>query len=509
MDRMGDDGHPPGSRPGMARARLLSRRAFRWRLHDRVAVVCGLLVPLVVSAALVPFRSDIANTDVALVLMAIVVAVAANGDRVAGVLAAISAAVWFDYFFTQPYKRFDIAHRADLQTTLLLLMVGIGVTELAVRGGGRKRAARVEAALRRVATLVARAAPPQAVFDAVCEETGQLIGATTVNLAHFTPDGSNLTISGWSLRGVHVPTGTRLPLEGQTINALVQRTGAPGRFDSYEDAPGPLAARLRALGITSEVGAPVVVDGQVWGALIAGTDRPEPLPPRTELRLASFADLIATAVSNAAAQAELLASRARIVNAGDAARRRLARDLHDGAQQRLVSTVMSLQMADLRFDQDQAATRRLLREALSHARDGLTDLRELAAGMHPNILTNRGLHAAVDALAQRSICPVKVEVSDARYPPHIEAAAYFVIAEALTNVAKHAQASHASVHVGSRDDSMTIDIEDDGSGGADFRGGGLLGLKDRVEAIGGSLQLHSPPGQGTRLHATLSLLHSA
>ena len=509
MDWISDDGHSSASRPVVARARLLSRRALRWSLHDRVAVVCGLLVPLVVSATLARFRADIANTDVALVLMAVVVAVAANGDRAAGALAAISAAVWFDYFFTQPYHQFDIAHRADLQTTLLLLAVGIGITELAVRGRRRSRAARVEAALRRVATLVARAAPPQAVFDAVCEETGRLIGATTVNLAHFTPDGFNLTISGWSLRGVHVPTGTRESLQGETINSLVQRTRAPGRFDSYEAAPGPLAARLRELGIASEVGAPVVVDGQVWGALIAGTDRPEPLPARTELRLASFADLIATAVSNATTQAELLASRARIVNAGDAARRRVARDLHDGAQQRLVSAVICLQMADLRFDQDQVAARRLLREALGHARDGLTDLRELAAGVHPSILTNRGLHAAVDALAQRSTYPVEVEVPDVRYPPHIEAAAYFVIAEALTNVAKHANAFRASVRVATCESSLAIDIKDDGAGGADFRGGGLLGLRDRVEAIGGVLQLDSPPGRGTHLHATVSLSDSA
>jgi signal transduction histidine kinase len=437
--------------------------------------------------------------------LAVAVAVATTGHRAAGIAATISATAWFDFFFTRPYHRFDIAYRVDLETMLLLLLVGLGLTDLAVRARSRNRAARVEAALRRVATLVARAAPPQAVFDAVCEETGRLIGATTVNLAHFTPDGFNLTISGWSLRGVHVPTGTRLQLEGETINSLVQRTGAPGRFDSYEGALGPLAARLRKLGVASEVGAPVVVDGQVWGALIAGTDRPRPLPPRTELRLASFADLIATAVSNATTQAELLASRARIVTAGDAARQRVARDLHDGAQQRLVSTVMSLQMADLRFDQDQAAARRLLREALGHARDGLIDLRELAAGVHPSILTNRGLHAAVDALAQRSTCPVEVDVPDAHYPPHIEAAAYFVIAEALTNVAKHAQASRASVRVAACDGGLAIDVEDDGTGGADFRGGGLLGLKDRVEAVAGGLQLDSPPGQGTHLHATLPL----
>jgi signal transduction histidine kinase len=362
-----------------------------------------------------------------------------------------------------------------------------------------------QAALRRVATLVARGAPSQDVFDAVCAETGRLIGATTVNLAHFTSDDLNETMSGWSLRGVHVPTGTRLPLAGSTINSLVRRTRAPGRHETYEGAPGPLAARLRELGITSEVGAPVVVDGEVWGALIAGTDRAEPLPAGTENRVASFAELIATAVSNATARAELMASRARIVTAADEARRRLARDLHDGAQQRLVIAVMTLQLADQRLDVDPAGARQLLREALADARDGLQELRELAAGMHPSILTNRGLSAAVDALAQRSTLPVDLQVPERRYPPSVEVAAYFVIAEAFTNTAKHASASRSRVIVVEHDDKLTLTIDDDGCGGANLGDGGLPGIKDRVEALGGGFHLDSPPGRGTRLRVTLPL----
>jgi signal transduction histidine kinase len=376
-------------------------------------------------------------------------------------------------------------------------------------GGGPETSLRFvadeQAALRRVATLVARGAPSQTVFDAVCAETGRLIGATTVNLAHFTADDLNETISGWSLRGVHVPTGTRLPLAGSTINSLVRQTRAPGRYETYEGAPGPLAARLRALGIRSEVGAPVVVDGEVWGVLIAGTDRAEPLPAGTELRVASFAELIATAVSNATARAELIASRARIVAAADDARRRLARDLHDGAQQRLVSAVMSLQLADQRLDTDPAGARHLLREALGHARGGLEELRELAAGMHPSILTNRGLSAAVDALAQRSPLPVEVRVPERRYPPPVEAAAYFVVAEALTNAAKHGSATRSQVSAEEHDDVLMVDIDDDGRGGAHLRGGGLPGIKDRVEALGGGFHLDSPPGRGTRLRVTLPL----
>jgi len=362
-----------------------------------------------------------------------------------------------------------------------------------------------QAALRRVATLVARGVPAQRVFDAVCAETGRLIGATTVNLAHFRPDDMNETMSGWSLRGVHVPAGTRLPLAGSSINSLIRHSRAPGRVEGYGNADGPLAARLRALGIRSEVGAPVVVDGQVWGALIAGTDQPEPLPAGAEFRVASFAELIATAVSNATARAELMASRARVVAAADEARRRLARDLHDGAQQRLVSVIISLQMAEQRLDSDPPEGRRLLMDALGHAREGLHDLRELAAGMHPSILTNRGLRAAVDALAQRSPVPVEIDIIDRRCPPHVEAAVYFVVAEALTNTAKHAAATRIRVRIEVRDHTVFLDVDDDGIGGADPGGNGLQGIRDRVEALGGGFRLDSPPRNGTRMRVTVPL----
>jgi signal transduction histidine kinase len=314
-------------------------------------------------------------------------------------------------------------------------------------------------------------------------------------------------MSGWSLRGVHIPTGTRLPLQGGSINELVRRTGRPGRVDSYEDVPGPLSARLRELGVRSEVGAPVVVDGQVWGALIAGTDEPKPLPAGTEDRVASFAELIGTAVANATAHDELLASRARIVTTAQEARRRLARDLHDGAQQRLVAALIALQLADQRLDHDPGAARQLLHEALGNTRAGLDDLRQLAAGVHPAVLTSRGLHAAVDALARRSLLPIAVDVDprDSRYPLHVESAAYFFVAEALTNVVKHAEAAHAAVRLRERAGTLDVEVTDDGRGGADRDGSGLQGLVDRVEALGGTVTIDSPPAGGTRLYACLPL----
>jgi PAS domain S-box-containing protein len=371
-----------------------------------------------------------------------------------------------------------------------------------------RRLADEQAALRRIATLVAQGAEAQVVFDAVCEETGRLFGATSVNLAHFTEDGFNLTIAGWSLRGVHVPTSTVLPLEGDTINALVRATAAPGRYDSYQDAEGELAAQLRQLGIRSEVGAPVVVDGRVWGALIAGTDEPQPLPSGTEEQLAGFAELIATAVSNATARSELLASRARIVEAADEQRRRVVRDLHDGAQQGLIHAVMTLQLARARDDAPPELSR-LVADALEDTRGAIEELRELAHGLHPAILTHRGLAAAVEALADRAPLPVHTDIPEERYPDSVESAAYFITAEALTNVAKYANASTASVTATSSAGSLVLTISDDGSGGASpSPGSGLSGLHDRVSALEGTLAVDSPPGRGTRVRAEIPLAPS-
>jgi signal transduction histidine kinase len=351
---------------------------------------------------------------------------------------------------------------------------------------------------------VAEGARSDAVFEAVCEETGRLLPATTVNLAHFTEDGINVTIAGWSLRDVHVPTGTRLALDG-AINSLVRDTAAPGRFDSYENASGELAARLRQLGIRSEVGAPVLVEGRVWGALIAGTDELEPLPSGAEERLARFAELIATAVSNTTARSELIASRARIVQAADEQRRRVVRDLHDGAQQRLVHAIMTLQLAQGRIGLD-ADVADLIGESLESARSGIEELRELARGLHPAILTDRGLGAAVASLADRAPVPVHVDIPDVRYPSSVESAAYFVAAEALTNVAKYASASLAEVIAVEVDGRLRLTVHDDGVGGArSSSGSGLSGLRDRMAALDGALIVDSPAGGGTHVRAEIPL----
>ena len=365
-----------------------------------------------------------------------------------------------------------------------------------------------QAALRRVATLVAEGAEPGTVFGAVCETTGLLMGGASVNLAHFPPDGTNLTMAGWSLHGTHVPPGTRLPLEGRSINELVKQTRAPGRVDSYEDQPGPLAARLRELGIRSEIGAPVIVNGAVWGALTAGMDSAEPLPKGAELRIASFAELIGTAISNVTARAELVASRARIVTASDAARQRVTRDLHDGAQQRFVTSMINLQLAQQKWASEPERAREFLDRGLREARSGIDELREIAAGIHPAVLTQRGLAAALRALAARLPVRVELDITAQKLPEPVEATIYFFCSEALTNVVKHAHARCARVRVDLADDRCTVEVRDDGTGGAAPRpqSSGLTGLRDRIGALNGVMQVSSSPvAGGTTLQAWIPL----
>jgi PAS domain S-box-containing protein len=365
-----------------------------------------------------------------------------------------------------------------------------------------------QAALRRVATQVASGTEAAAVFDTVCFETGRLMEATSVNLARFTPDGFNLTMAGWSAHDTHVLTGTRLPLSADTINGVIQRTAAPARFDSYEDASSELARIIQQRGIRSEVGAPVSVEGRVWGALIAGTDSPLPLPAGAETRLARFAELIATAISNASARSELVASRARIVAAGDDARRRVERNLHDGAQQRLVMLGLELDALRTSIPNEMEEIRAALRHIEGSIEAVLDDIREVSHGLHPALLSQGGLGPSLRALARESPIPVEVEIDLEQRPPEsIEIAVYYVVSEALTNAAKHAHASRCSVTVTDSGDLLRATIRDDGDGGAEASAGsGLIGLIDRVEALGGRFALDSPRGHGTSIAIELPLV---
>jgi signal transduction histidine kinase len=204
---------------------------------------------------------------------------------------------------------------------------------------------------------------------------------------------------------------------------------------------------------------------------------------------------------------DLRGARQRIIAAADAERRRIERDLHDGAQQRMVAVALTLGMAEKRLTSDPASAALLIAQAREEAQLAVTELRELARGIHPAVLTDRGLCPAIEALAGRAPVPVEVTgEAEAELGHAVEAAAYFVAAEALTNVAKYAQASEAFVHVSIEDDRLCVEIRDDGVGGAESRnGGGLHGLRDRVDALDGRFEVHSPLGEGTTVTAEIPL----
>jgi len=364
------------------------------------------------------------------------------------------------------------------------------------------RLADEQASLRRVATAVAAFSDPAELFDLLSEEVGKLLEAETAHMFRFDSDGrGGEIVGGWAQRPEHVlGHGTRMPLDGDTAVTRVWRSGQAARMDSYDRAEGELAEIMRKYGVQAVVAAPVFLGGSLWGAVIVSSMSAGPFPEHAEQRIAYFAELAAQALANAQAREDLAASRARIVQAGDAERRRLERNLHDGAQQRLVSLALMLRMAARRHPEDDDLAR--AGEELSHA---LTELRELARGIHPAVLTERGLEPAVRAVADRA--PVFVEldvVLEERLPGPVEAAAYYVVSEALTNVAKYAQASIVRVSVSRAGDHALIEVADDGVGGADPTGGsGLRGLVDRVEALGGRLEIDSPLGLGTTLRADL------
>jgi signal transduction histidine kinase len=319
----------------------------------------------------------------------------------------------------------------------------------------------------------------------------------------FDADGGGGTIiGGWALSPEHVlPPGTRMLLDGDTAVTRVWRTGRAARMDSYADAEGALAETMRGYGVQAVVAAPVFLGGSLWGAVVVSTMDPEPFPVDAEQRISYFAELAAQALANAQAREELAASRARIVAAGDLERRRLERNLHDGAQQRLVSLALMLRLAARRHPDDADLLR--AGEELSSA---LQELRELARGIHPAVLTERGLEPAVRAVAARAPQPVELTVSlgPSRLPGPVEAAAYYVVSEALANVAKYAGASVVRITLARVDGAAHITVTDDGAGGADpALGSGLRGLADRVEALNGRLTIDSPLGAGTTLTATL------
>lgn len=363
--------------------------------------------------------------------------------------------------------------------------------------------AREQSALRRIATLVAMAAKAEEVFSTVAQEVARVFRVEHVTVSCYEPD-SLLVLS--SFGAPEFPPGSRWPLEAPGLPSAVRRTGRPARIDDYANASGLYRVAGDA-GIRAAVGVPIVVGGAVWGSIHIASREAGRFPPDAEERLARFTELVATSVANATMREELAASRARIIAAGDNARRRIERDLHDGAQQRLVTLAVALRRVEAKVPPELDA----LGAELARVTEGLTaavdELRELSRGIHPSILTEGGLAPALKALGRRSALRVKLDAGiEHRLPDHVEVAAYYTVSEALTNASKHADATRVWVSLRAHGDFLVLLIRDDGIGGADpHRGSGLIGLVDRIQALGGTIQIESPPGGGTSIGVQLPI----
>ncbi|SOJ52744.1 Sensor histidine kinase ComP [Mycobacterium simulans] len=370
---------------------------------------------------------------------------------------------------------------------------GAALSALAVR----------QAALRQIATLVARGAPASEIFPAVADELAQCLDATDTSLWRYEPDNTATLVAAHDDPGhtERKPVGTRWPVDGDNIVARVARTGRPARVDDSEQAIGAIPTLIRELGLRAGVGTPIIVGGRLWGAAVVGSRQAKPLPPDSEQRIGEFTELVATAIANAEAHSALKASRARIVTAADDARRRLERDLHDGAQQRLISLALQLRLIEADAPPELGPLKAQISQAVANLAAASADLQEIARGIHPAIVSTGGLGPALKALARRCPIPVRLNVAiEGRLSESAEIAAYYVVSEALTNVARHARASGVDIDAKTKGSDLLLSIRDDGAGGADCdKGSGIIGLIDRVEALGGHLRILSPPGAGTTL----------
>ncbi len=592
-------------------------------------------------------------------------------------VASILSTVLFGYLFLQPERSWWLAEARNSVALAVFLITAVVVANLAARlrraAQDSARLTQEQAALRRVATLVAEGVQPSTVFEAVTREVGTLCGADLARMERYDDDGAVTGVAAWSRVPVQLAVGTRIDLDGVSIARQVRQTNRPVRVNSFERASGSIATEARALGIRSSIGCPIIVDGNLWGVIAASTkgeepfhagtesqiarftelvattitnaeartrlrtiadeqaalrrvatvaaqgaepDRvfalvaeevrvlmgadatailrfeadgtmtylgvqgrrhprkpgarwsPEPSPPAavemvrqtgrsarldysagvtdklpavfqeegfrcavaspivvngrlwgtiglasrrgplpvdTEQRLIAFTEIVATAIANMDSRSQLAASRARVIAAADATRRQLERDLHDGAQQRLVSLALELRNAQEEVPGHLPGLRANLDRVAQDLTEVLDELRELSRGIHPAVLSEGGLGPALRTLARRSGVPTDVDIrTPSRFPDSVEVAAYYVVSEALTNATKHAGASHAEVIVAERNDSLRLSVRDDGVGGADpNRGSGLTGLRDRVEALGGSIDVSSPVGEGTLIDVSL------
>ena len=397
---------------------------------------------------------------------------------------------------------------AEARLAGLTELIGTAIANAQARVELRRHADE-QVALRRIATLVADGAPPKKVFAAVAEEFGHVVAAEFTSVTRYYTDRTAEIVGIWTTTGTLWPSapGTRLRMGGRNMTTLVYQTGKPARLDDYGEASGAFADVARGWGARAAVGVPIHVGGRLWGVVNVWSTQQASLAADTEARLAGFTELVGTAIANAEAQDALAASRARIVVAADDARRRIERDLRDGAQLRLATLAQRLRDAQAAVPDGAGELAARLDKAAGGLDAALAELREIARGIHPAVLAEGGLGPALAALAQQ--CPVPVELSvqvPDRLPGPVEIAAYYVVSEALTNTVKHARATAAEVDVTVGDGVLRVCVRDDGRGGADFgHGSGLVGLRDRVEALGGRLSLADSPGVGTALEVRIPI----
>ena len=441
----------------------------------------------------------------------VVMAVAVVWGTGIAVFAAVLSVVLFNYLFVPPPFTFHIDDPSEAIGSIAFLAAAVVVGQLAARlrrtALESARLSEEQLALRRIATLVAHSARASVVFEAVTREVGLLCGADLARMERYEEDGTVTGVGAWSRVPAELAVGTRFSLVGPSIAREVRETGGAVRVASFAGATGAIAKEALGVGIRSSVGCPITVAGHLWGVIAASTKSNKPFPVNTESQIANFTDLVATAVANAESREELAASRARVVGAADEARHRFERNLHDGAQQRLVSLALHLRTTRDAVPAELPTVRADLDRVVEELVASVEDLRELSNGLHPAVLSHGGIGPALRTLARRSSIPVDVHLnSESRYPPTIEVAAYYVVSEALTNTARHAAASRAEVVVDEQDSTLRVSTRDDGIGGADpRRGSGLTGLRDRIEALGGLIEVISTKGQGTTITVSLPI----
>ena len=477
------------------------RSLARRRRADWVVAIAG---PVIITAVLLPFGSFFALSSVLLfVLLAVIAAALIGGLRPA--LTAVTVGVLAGVFLhVRHYGGLRDPLGIDLAKILAFVIVGVAIGFLV---GELTRLAVEQGALRRVATLVAQAAAPDAVFAAVTTEIGLLVPADSTQIGRYERDGTVSSIASWSKPGTDLPAIARWKLGGHNVTTLVAETGRPARIDNRAAGTGEMGAEARAAGARTSVGAPIHVEGELWGVAIATSTGTRRFRGDTEARLAAFTELVALAIANAESHDELAAARARVLAAADEARRRIERDLHDGTQQRLTAIALALRATEAAVPPELTDIKAQLSRTAKGLAAAVDDLQEISRGIHPAILSKGGLGPAIKALARRSAIPVELELNSAtRLPERIEVGAYYVVSEALTNAAKHSRASVIHVHVDVDDAVAQISIRDDGVGGADpRRGSGLTGLQDRVESLGGTFEISNGVGRGTAILARITI----